>query len=96
MNSLRNMPRELYHPNAYLTAIRNIRLGLRARTAVLNVLERLSGDGKTVAKEATVPYAVAMHHLKLLQTEGIVHRQGAKPYTWVLTGLGQKRLGNSS
>ena len=81
-----------YHPNAYLNNIKNIKLGLRTRTTVLNTLERLSGDAKSVAKEASLPYAVVMHHLKLMEAEGTVHKKGKRPYVWTLTGLGQKRL----
>ena len=88
------MYREAYHPNAYLSAIKNIRLGLRARTKILNILERLSVNAKTIAKETGMPYGVVMHHLRLLEAEGIVERRGSKPHVWVLTGLGQKRLGN--
>lgn len=89
------MIKEIFHPNAYLASIKNMKLGLRARTKALNVLEKLSGDAKTIAKEAGLPYGVAMHHLKLLATEGIIHRKGSRPYTWALTGRGQKRLVNS-
>jgi len=84
--------KETYHPNAYLTSLRNIRLGLRARTKILNVLEERSSDAKTVAKTADMHYGVVMHHLKLLQSEGIVRREGRKSSTWSLTGIGQKRL----
>jgi DNA-binding transcriptional ArsR family regulator len=87
--------KETYHPNAYLTNIKNIKRGLRARTRILDVLEKLSGDAKTVAREAGMSYGVVMHHLRLLETEGIVHHNGGKPYVWVLTGLGQKRLVDS-
>jgi len=86
------MFREAYHPNAYLSAIRNIKLGLQARTKVLCALERLSVDAKSIARETAMPYGVVMHHLRLLEAEGIVERKGSKPHTWVLTGLGQKRL----
>jgi len=85
------MLRETYHPNAYLASIKNVKLGLRARTKILNVLEQLSGDAKEVGKESGLRYGVAMHHLKLLVAEGIVERKG-RPYVWVLTGRGQKRL----
>jgi len=88
------MSRETYHPNAYLSNIKNIRLGLRARTTILNVLEKRSIDAKTIAKEAEIHYGVVMHHLRLLEAEGIVERKGSKPHVWVLTGLGQKRLVN--
>ncbi|MGA3191221.1 MAG: hypothetical protein ABSD73_01755 [Candidatus Bathyarchaeia archaeon] len=86
------MLKETYHPNAYLASIRNMKLGLRARTRILNVLERLSGDANKVAKESGLRYGVAMHHLKLLAAEGIVERKSGRPYVWGLTGLGQKRL----
>jgi predicted transcriptional regulator len=86
------MLKETYHPNAHLARIKNTKLGLRARTRVLNVLEKLSGDAKEVAKESGLRYAVIMHHLKLLAAEGIVERKGSRPYVWGLTGMGQKRL----
>lgn len=86
------MLKEVYHPNAYLVDFRNIKLGLRARTNVLNALERGSSDAKTIAKNTGMPYGVVMHHLKLLEVRGIVQRKGGKPSLWTLTGLGQKRL----
>jgi predicted transcriptional regulator len=89
------MLKETYHPNAHLANLRNIRLGLRARTKILNVLERGSGNAKTIAGEAAMRYGVVMHHLKLLQSEGIVHRAIGKPSVWTLTGAGQKRLVNT-
>ncbi|MGA2308378.1 MAG: ArsR family transcriptional regulator [Candidatus Bathyarchaeia archaeon] len=89
------MLKEIYHPNAYLTNLRNVRLGLRARTKIINALERGSGDAKTIAKETAMHYGVAMHHLKLLQSEGIVRRVGGKNAVWTLTGAGQKRLVNT-
>jgi predicted transcriptional regulator len=89
------MSKEIYHPNAYLRNLRNIRLGLRARTKILNALEKGSANAKTVAKEATMHYGAAMHHLKLLQLEGIVRRGGGKNAVWALTGTGQKRLDNT-
>jgi predicted transcriptional regulator len=90
------MLKESYHPNAYLANIKNMKLGLRARTKILNALESLSGDAKALAKESGLRYGVAMHHLKLLANEGIVVRKGRKPYVWALTGMGQKRLVNST
>jgi DNA-binding HxlR family transcriptional regulator len=88
------MFREAYHPNAYLTNIKNIKRGLRARTRILNALDRGSSDAKTLAKETEMHYGVIIHHLRLLEAEGIVERTQNKPYIWVLTGLGQKRLPN--
>jgi predicted transcriptional regulator len=87
--------KEIYHPNAYLNNIRNLRLGLRARTKILNALEKGEKNAKAIAEEAAVPYGVAMHHLKLLLAEGIVRRRGNRPYLWTVTGVGQKRLVSS-
>lgn len=87
------MPRGGYHPNAYLTAFRNVKLGLKARTAILNFLEQNSADAKEIAKQIGLPYNVTLHHLKLLEARGIVQRKGSRPSVWMLTGLGQKRLG---
>ncbi|MEM3874756.1 MAG: hypothetical protein QXU45_06450 [Candidatus Bathyarchaeia archaeon] len=87
------MPREGYHPNAYLTDFRNVKLGLKARTLILNFLEKSTADARTVAKETGLPYNVVVHHLKLLEARGIVKRGSKRPSVWALTGLGQKRLG---
>jgi len=86
------MVKEVYHPNAYLVDFRNVKLGLRARTYVLNALEKFSADAKTIAKHKGLHYGVVMHHLKLLETRGLVQRKGRRPSIWKLTGLGQKRL----
>jgi predicted ArsR family transcriptional regulator len=87
-----SMLKDVYHPNAYLSSIKNVRPGLKARTQVLQVLEARSVDAGTVAREAGVSYAVAVHHLRLLEAEGIVERKGSRPHLWGLTGFGQKRL----
>ena len=88
------MLKETYHPNAYLTSLRNVSLGLRARTKILDALEKGSSNAKKIADQAGMRYSVVMHHLKLLWSEGIVRREGGKPSVWTLTGAGQKRLMN--
>lgn len=87
------MPREGYHPNAYLTAFRNVKLGLKARTMILEFLEKTSAEARLISKETGLPYSVVLHHLKLLESKGIVQRKSSRPSVWLLTGLGQKRLG---
>lgn len=89
---LMRMLKEVYHPNAYLVDFRNVKPGLRARTIILNALERISADAKTVAKQTGLHYGVVMHHLKLLEARRIVQRKGSRPSVWTLTGLGQRRL----
>jgi DNA-binding transcriptional ArsR family regulator len=88
------MLKEAYHPNAYLSNIKNIKLGLQTRSKILSILDKGSADAKTIAKETGMRYSVIMHHLRLLEAEGIVERKGSKPHTWAVTGLGQKRLVN--
>jgi predicted transcriptional regulator len=90
------MVKDVYHPNAYLSRIKNFKRGLRARSLVLNALERHSADGKTIGSEAGLHYGVVIHHLKLLAAEGLVESKGSRPHVWSLTGLGQKRLTGSS
>ena len=88
------MPRGSYHPNAYLTNVRNTKRGLKARSSILESLQRVTGSAKALAAEAEMPYGVVMHHLRLLWAEGIVSRQGSRPFVWGISGFGQKRLVN--
>ena len=86
------MSKGAYHPNAYLSNIRNIGRGLATRTRIMHVLERGSADARTVAMEAELHYAVVIHHLKLLAHEQIVIKKGSKLGLWMITRKGQKRL----
>ncbi|HEX9862672.1 MAG TPA: hypothetical protein VGB11_05240 [Candidatus Bathyarchaeia archaeon] len=72
--------------------IRNVKNGLKARTSILNALDTQVSSASTIAKEKDLSYAVVIHHLRLLEAEVVVSRKGSRPYSWVLTGLGQKRL----
>jgi len=56
------------------------------------VLERKPSSAKAIAEEAGISYSAALHHLRLLEEERIVRREGGKPYIWKLTGIGQLRL----
>jgi DNA-binding transcriptional ArsR family regulator len=75
-----------------LERVKNVKRGLKARTKILDALEKRSSNAAAIAKEKSLSYGVVMHHLRLLEKEGIVNRKGKRPYFWVLTGLGQKRL----
>jgi len=72
--------------------VKNVKNGLKARTKILNALEKRSFNAAAIAKENSLSYGVVIHHLRLLENEGIVGRKGKRPNFWVLTGLGQKRL----
>ena len=80
------------HPNAYLKNVRNVSSGVKARTKIMETLESKPCNAVKIAKEVSLSYSVVMHHLRLLENEGIVQRKGRRPYNWVSTGLGQKRL----
>jgi predicted transcriptional regulator len=80
------------HPNAYLKTVRNVTCGVKARSKILNALEHAPSSASRIAKESTLTYSVVMHHLRLLKNEDIVQRKGTRPYCWIATGLGQKRL----
>jgi hypothetical protein len=57
-------------------------------------LEEHSQQAKNLAKNTSLSYSVILHHLKLLEFEDIVKRGGKRPYSWSITGFGQKRLLN--
>jgi len=89
------MFRRGYHPKAFLALKKNIRPGLISRTRVLSVLENQTANAKMIARETGLRYAAVLHHLRLLEAEGILIRKGGKPYSWELTGMGQRRLTES-
>jgi len=86
------MSKIIYHPNAYLLDYRNIKPGLKSRTVILNLIEEASSEAKNISERSGLNYRVVLHHLKLLESRGVVERRGNRPYIWKLTGLGQKRL----
>jgi predicted transcriptional regulator len=47
---------------------------------------------KEVSQGALLSYSSSLHHLRLLEDEGILKREGKRPYKWKLTGKGQKSL----
>ena len=85
--------KRVFHPRAFLSRKRNVRLGLVARTRVLQALEKNKSDVKGTMESTGLKYNVVIHHLHLLEAERVVVRRGnKKPYVWQLTGAGQQRL----
>ena len=88
--------KRVFHPRAFLSRKRNVRLGLAARTKVLQALERRESDVKGIMDSSELKYNVVVHHLRLLEAERVVVKKGGKrPYVWQLTGAGQQRLVHS-
>ncbi len=95
-----------YHPNAYLEHRRNVAKGLRARTKILKVIEEMRSKEvhertakltiEGMSKSADLSYSASLHHLRLLENERIVKREGKRPYRWKITGEGQKSLDDIS
>ena len=65
---------------------------MSTRSRIIMVLERKPSSAKAIAEEAGISYSSVLHHLRLLEEERIVKREGRKPYVWKLTGVGQLRL----
>lgn len=88
--------RQVFHPKAFLSRKRNVQLGLVSRTRILLVLEKQDSNVRGITDLSGLSYNVAVHHLRLLEVERVVHRKSEKkPYVWGLTGAGQQRLVNS-
>ncbi|KPV61552.1 MAG: hypothetical protein AOA65_2369 [Candidatus Bathyarchaeota archaeon BA1] len=88
------MSKQAYHPKAFLSLKKNVRLGLITRTRIILLLERRVSNAKTIAQETGLSYTTVLRHLHLLENENIFMRKGSKPYLWELTGAGQQRLTN--
>lgn len=85
--------REVFHPKAFLSGKRNVRLGLLARTRILQVLEKGESNARAIANSANLRYNVVVHHLRLLKMEKVVvQKRDKRPFLWELTGAGQQRL----
>lgn len=85
--------KQVFHPRAFLSRIRNVTLGLTARTRILQVLEKGDSNVSGIRAANSLSYNVVVHHLRLLESERVVTRKGDKrPFTWALTGAGQQRL----
>ena len=87
-----NAIKEIYHPNAYLERIKNVKSGLKARTMLLNALGKGPCETAAITKETGRSYRVVLHHLRLLELEGTINRKGKRRFSWSLTGIGQRRL----
>jgi predicted ArsR family transcriptional regulator len=83
-----------FHPKAFLSLKRNVKLGLTARTSVILALEKTGSNARSVANATGLNYKIVLHHLHLLEAEKVVTRKGNRPFLWELTGVGQQRLVN--
>jgi DNA-binding transcriptional ArsR family regulator len=82
----------MFHPNAYLKNVHNVRCGLVARTKLLELLENQFCSASELANKTGLSYSVVMYHMRLLYRDGIVEHKGCRRYIWLSTGVGQTRL----
>jgi predicted transcriptional regulator len=88
------MIKTIFHPRAFLSTKRNVKLGLNARTQVIQVLEKRALNARYICQFTGLSYRIILHHLRLLEAENVVIRRGKKPLIWKLTNFGQQRLVN--
>jgi len=88
------MLKAFFHPKAFLSAKKNVKPGLAARTQVIQALENVPLNARGICKVTELSYRIVVHHLRLLEAEKVVTRRGNKPFIWALTGVGQQRLVN--
>jgi len=81
-----------YHPKAFLIRKRNVGRGLVARTRIVLSLEEAWSTARMLSSKTGLSYSSVLYHLHLMEDEYIVAREGRRPYTWKLTGMGQKTL----
>jgi len=65
--------------------------------AAVSNSEEIREDGteltiKAISESAAMSYSSSFHHLRLLEAEKIVKREGKRPYKWMVTGKGQRSL----
>lgn len=86
------------HPRAYLTKKRNMKIGLEKRTVILNTLEKGNKTAKEIASETNLSYQNILYHIRNLKSERIINitKENRKPHIWLLTGLGQQKINNST
>nr|QNO53910.1 2-aminoethylphosphonate--pyruvate transaminase [Methanosarcinales archaeon ANME-1 ERB6] len=68
-----------------------------AATAAVSNSDEMRENGteltiKAISESAAMSYSSSFHHLRLLEEEKIVKREGKRPYKWVVTGKGQRSL----
>jgi DNA-binding transcriptional ArsR family regulator len=87
------MPAPTFHPKAYLITRRNVTRGLRARTKILELIEKKSVQTSRIAEETGLSYRSVGYHINVLRKEKIMEPTSRRrPLTWRLTSLGQQRL----
>jgi len=87
--------RDMYHPNAYLPNIKEVKPGLKSRSKILNLLENLPQTTRKIAEGTELTYGNTLYHLRLMERFDVVERDKSnRTHIWYQTGSGQQVLNN--
>ncbi len=85
----------MYHPNAYLPNIKDVKPGLKSRSKILNFLKKCPRTTIKIAEETELTYGNTLYHLRLMEGFGVVQRDKSnKTHIWYRTSSGQQNLNN--
>lgn len=85
----------MYHPNAYLPNIKEVKPGLKSRSKILNLLENLPQTTRKIAEGTELTYGNTLYHLRLMERFDVVERDKSnRTHIWYQTGSGQQVLNN--
>lgn len=86
---------DMYHPNAYLPNIKDLKPGLKSRSKLLNFLKKGPRTTRKIAEVTELTYGNTLYHLRLMERFGVVQRdKSKKTHIWYQTGSGQQNLNN--
>jgi predicted transcriptional regulator len=70
--------RRVYQLNAWLSGFRNVLLGPKLQTEILQRLEKDSATAMGLSGEICVTYSMILHHLHNLEGRGIFEKVSSK------------------
>ncbi|MHC1590349.1 MAG: winged helix-turn-helix domain-containing protein [Candidatus Hecatellaceae archaeon] len=83
----------VFNPNAYLPNFRNRKVGVKARSLILNALGEKPLNTGGLKSETGLSEGSLRYHLKLLERYKLVRRiKSGRKASYQLTGLGQQPI----
>jgi predicted transcriptional regulator len=86
---------DMYHPNAYLPNIKDLKPGIKSRSKLLTFLKKRPRPTRKIAEGTELTYGNTLYHLRLMEKCGVVKRdKSKKTHIWYQTSSGQQSLNN--
>lgn len=82
----------MYHPNAYLPNIRDLKPRLKSRSKVLNFLKSRPKTARRISERTKLTYWNTLYHLKLIERFGVVQRDKSNKF---ICGIKQVQVNKS-